>query len=225
MSIAIIIPVLNEAANLPRFATDLQQLHPAPQAVIVVDAGSHDDSVMLAQALGLQVVVSARGRAVQMNAGAQHTQTDWLLFLHADSRLPPDALAQIQRLPTTAHWGRFDVRLDAAQPIYRLIESLINLRSRYSKIATGDQAIFIRRRLFEQIGGYRIQPLMEDVELCKQLKRQQLAPVCLRSIVTTSARRWQHYGVWRTIWLMWRLRFLYSCGVSAERLAAQYRQG
>lgn len=224
-SIAIIIPILNEADNLPRLAADLQKLYPAPQHIIVVDAGSHDDSVQLAHSCGLEVVQSARGRAAQMNAGAAQTQTDWLLFLHADSCLPSDALAQIQQLPATANWGRFDVRIDATQPIYRIIENLINLRSRWSKIATGDQAIFMRRCLFEQMSGYRIQPLMEDIELCKQLRQLNLPPVCLRQVVTTSARRWQQHGVWRTIWLMWRLRFLYSCGVSAQRLATQYRQG
>lgn len=221
--IAIIIPMLNEAANLPRLATNLQQLQPAPLSVIVVDADSHDDSVAVARSFGFQVVSSARGRAVQMNTGAAQTQASWLLFLHADTRLPLDALAQLDKLPPTAYWGRFDVQLDAAQPIYRLIETMINHRSRWSKIATGDQAIFIRRELFERIGGYRDQPLMEDVELCKQLKRLHVPPVCLTSSVTTSARRWQQYGVWRTIVLMWRLRFLYGCGVSAARLAALYR--
>lgn len=227
--VTIIVPILNEAARLPTLAAELNALQPTPERVIVVDGGSQDGSVVLARALGFEVVQSARGRATQMNAGADHAeknhpaQTDWLLFLHADTRLATDAIAQLHTLPADAQWGRFDVRLNAAQPIYRVIERMINLRSRLSKIATGDQVIFIRAALFHQLGGYREQPLMEDVELCKQLKSLKIHPVCLRSTVLTSARRWQQYGVWRTIGLMWQLRFLYWCGVSPERLASKYR--
>lgn len=229
--VTIIVPILNEAAHLPTLAAELNALKPTPARVIVVDGGSQDGSVVLARALGFEVVQSVRGRATQMNAGATHAektysaQTNWLLFLHADTRLPPDAIAQLHALSTDAQWGRFDVRLDAPQPIYRVIERLINLRSRLSKIATGDQVIFIRSALFDQIGGYREQPLMEDVELCKQLKSLHIQPVCLRSTVLTSARRWQQYGVWRTIGLMWQLRFLYWCGVSPAQLAVKYRSG
>lgn len=227
--VTIVVPILNEAARLPTLAAELDALRPKPARVIMVDGGSQDDSVKLARTLGFEVIDSARGRATQMNAGAAHAeknhpaQTDWLLFLHADTRLPPDALAHLHGLPADAQWGRFDVRLDAAQPIYRVIERLINLRSRLSKIATGDQVIFIRATLFHQLSGYREQPLMEDIELCKQLKSLHIQPVCLRSTVLTSARRWQQYGVWRTIGLMWQLRFLYWCGVSPERLASKYR--
>lgn len=229
--VSIVVPILNEAARLPTLAAELGRLQPAPARVIVVDGGSQDESVVLARELGFEVVQSVRGRAMQMNTGAAHAekscpaQTDWLLFLHADTRLPLDAIAQLHALSTDAQWGRFDVRLDAPQPIYRVIERLINLRSRVSKIATGDQVIFIRSALFDQIGGYREQPLMEDVELCKQLKSLRIRPVCLRSTVLTSARRWQQYGVWRTIGLMWQLRFLYWCGVSPAQLAVKYRSG
>lgn len=227
--VTVVIPILNEAARLPTLVAELNALQPAPARVILVDGGSQDGSVELAHTLGFEVVQSARGRATQMNAGAEHAeknhlaQTDWLLFLHADTRLAPDAMAQLHGLPADAQWGRFDVRLDAAQPIYRVIERMINLRSRLSKIATGDQVIFIRPAMLHQIGGYPEQPLMEDVELSKQLKSLKIRPICLRSTVLTSARRWQQYGVWRTIGLMWQLRFLYWCGVSPERLANKYR--
>lgn len=227
--VTIVVPILNEAARLPTLATELHALQPAPARVILVDGGSQDGSVKLAHTLSFEVIDSARGRATQMNTGAAYAekkhlaQTDWLLFLHADTRLAPDAIAQLHALPADAQWGRFDVRLDAAQPIYRVIERMINLRSRLSKIATGDQVIFIRAALFHQLSGYREQPLMEDVELSKQLKFLKIRPVCLRSTVLTSARRWQQYGVWRTIGLMWQLRFLYWCGVSPERLANKYR--
>ena len=229
--VTIVIPILNEAARLPTLAAELRRLQPAPQQVLLVDGGSHDGSIELARMLGLVVIGSGRGRAIQMNAGAVYLnnnpqpQPDWLLFLHADTRLPPNAIAQLHTLPPAAQWGRFDVNLDAPQPIYRVIERLINLRSRLSRIATGDQAIFIRPALFERLGGYREQPLMEDVELCKQLKSLKIKPICLRSTALTSARRWQQYGVWRTIGLMWQLRFLYWCGVSPAQLAVKYQSG
>ncbi len=232
-NVSIVIPILNESESLSRLLAHLAQLQPLPQQVILVDGGSTDDSVMLAKqtikrltsanklVLNWQIVESTAGRAAQMNAGAALATGEVLLFLHADTLLPRDAIAQVVAATKTAQWGRFDVRLDSDQPMLKLVSTMINLRSRLSAIATGDQAIFITRALFEQLGGYPEQPLMEDVELCKRLKGV-AKPACLNSKVTTSARRWQQHGTWRTIGLMWQLRFDYWRGVSADNIKARY---
>ena len=222
MSVAIIIPILNEAENLLALKQNLAQLEPTADEVILMDGGSTDDTVVQAQALGFTVFQAPRGRASQMNAGAQATTADLLLFLHADTRLPADAVQQVQQTQTVKHWGYFAVRIDDTRPIFRVISQMINLRSRFTAIATGDQAIFVPRVLFEHVGGYKNIPLMEDIELCRKLYLFS-KPLCLRQHVMTSARRWQQYGIGRTILLMWRLRFLHWCGVPASKLVKDYR--
>ena len=144
-----------------------------------------------------------------------------LLFLHADTELPADAIDNVQQAVAQYDWGRFDVRLDSSEPLLKIVGLMINQRSQLVGIATGDQAIFIKKSLFEQIGGYPDQPLMEDIELCKRLKKIS-RPACLKSKVITSARRWQQYGTWRTIFLMWQLRFDYWRGVSPNVLKQRY---
>jgi rSAM/selenodomain-associated transferase 2 len=192
--------------------------------VIVVDGASVDRTAdVVTAAGGVRYVTSPRGRARQMNAGARVAGGDVLIFLHADTRLPGGALQAVERAMTdpTVVGGRFDVRFDAARPVMRMVAWFINRRSRLSGIATGDQAIFVRRTVFEAIGGYPDIPLMEDIELSRRLKRHgRLA--CLREQVTTSARKWEQEGVARTILLMWLLRSLHFCGVSPARLHHLY---
>lgn len=231
--ISVIIPILNEADNLLQLIAHVAELNPPPQQVILVDGGSTDNSVDVAQTLiealmndiqstiNWQVIESAAGRAMQMNTGAGLATGDILLFLHADTQLPSRAIADIAQAMIRYEWGRFDVRLDSRNPMLWIVSSMMNGRSRLTGIATGDQAIFIKKLLFEQIDGYPNQPLMEDIELCKRLKNI-AKPACSKNKVTTSARRWQQQGTWRTIILMWHLRFDYWRGVSPEILKQRY---
>ena len=232
LKLSIIIPLLNEADNLPELIAHIASLDPAPQQVILVDGGSVDGSVAIAKsvlksteiaqlAIDWHIIESTVGRAQQMNAGAMLATGDVLLFLHADTELPADAIDNVQQAIAQYDWGRFDVRLDSCEPLLKIVGFVINKRSRLMSIATGDQAIFIKKSIFEQIGGYPDQPLMEDIELCKRLKKF-ARPACLKSKVITSARRWQQYGTWRTIFLMWQLRFDYWRGVSPNVLKQRY---
>ncbi|MGE6324536.1 TIGR04283 family arsenosugar biosynthesis glycosyltransferase [Psychrobacter sp. NPDC078370] len=232
MNLSIIIPLLNEAGNLPELIAHIVRLDPAPQQVILVDGGSVDGSVAITNnvlkstetaqsAINWRIIESTVGRAQQMNAGAMLATGDVLLFLHADTELPADAIDNIRQAVAQYDWGRFDVGLDSREPLLKIVGLMINQRSRLMSIATGDQAIFIKKSVFEQIGGYPDQPLMEDIELCKRLKKI-ARPACLKSKVITSARRWQQHGTWRTIFLMWHLRFDYWRGVSPNVLKQRY---
>ena len=221
-ALAIVVPMLDEAATLPALLVHLAGWRARGCEVVLVDGGSRDDSVAMARAAGLRVVVAERGRARQMNAGAQACGGALLLFLHADTRLPEAADAMVCAALAVQAWGRFDVRIDGRPLMLRVVAALMNLRSRLSGIATGDQAIFVRRDVFEAVGGFPDQPLMEDIELSCRLLRVS-RPACLRARVRTSGRRWEQRGVWRTIALMWRLRWAYWRGVPAERLAEAYR--
>jgi rSAM/selenodomain-associated transferase 2 len=223
MKIAIVVPMLNERPELPDLLEHLLMLKRQGADILLVDGGSRDGSAAFARALGFPVLDCVRGRARQMNAGAQATASDALLFLHADTRLPVQGLEQVQAaLAAGAVWGRFDVRIEGRSPWLRLIALLMNLRSRWSGIATGDQAIFVTRAAFDTVVGFPEQPLMEDIELSKRLKRL-AKPTCLPGPAVTSGRRWETRGVWRTIVLMWRLRWAYWLGASAETLAKRYR--
>ena len=221
-ALAIVVPMLDEAATLPALLVHLAGWRARGCEVVLVDGGSRDDSVAMARAAGLRVVVAERGRARQMNAGAQACGGALLLFLHADTRLPEAADAMVCAALAVQAWGRFDVHIDGRPRMLRVVAALMNLRSRLSGIATGDQAIFVRRDVFEAVGGFPDQPLMEDIELSCRLLRVS-RPACLRARVRTSGRRWEQRGVWRTILLMWRLRWAYWRGVPAERLAEAYR--
>jgi rSAM/selenodomain-associated transferase 2 len=222
-ALSVVIPSLDEAANLAVLLPILAAELPSAE-VIVADGRSGDGSPdLVARLATARLVTSSRGRARQMNAGARVATGDVLLFLHADTRLPPGAAAAIDRAleDHAVVGGRFDVRFDNPGPAYRMIAALMNLRSRLSGISTGDQAIFVRRRVFDALGGYPDIPLMEDVELTRRLKRAgRLA--ALRARVTTAARKWEREGVARTIVLMWTLRLLYACGVSPARLHRWY---
>lgn len=222
--ISIIVPVLNEAAGLERMLGALANLRRRGCEVIVVDGGSRDDTVRIARAMSDLVIASPPGRARQMNAGAARARAEILLFLHADTFLPPNADDLIiERLQNSGlAWGRFDVRLSGRNVMFRLIETMMNWRSRLSGIATGDQAIFVRSEIFKCVGGYREIPLMEDIALSRSLKRYS-RPLCLRAKLTTSSRRWETRGICSTIFLMWRLRLRYALGADAAKLARDYQ--
>ena len=221
MMLSVIVPTLDEADSLPRTLAAARE--PGAAELIVVDGGSRDGTVPIARSLADRVLVSSRGRARQMNAGAAAARGEILLFLHADTRLPAHYPALVTRAladpPVVG--GRFDVRLDAHGVAYRIIERAISLRSRITGVATGDQAIFVRREVFERLGGYPPLPLMEDIALCRALKRAGRM-VALHATVVTSARRWQRDGVARTVVLMWALRAAYYAGISPTRLARIY---
>jgi rSAM/selenodomain-associated transferase 2 len=224
--LSIVIPALNEAAGLEATLQALQPLRLRGVELVLADGGSSDSTPTLAQPWVDAVVDAPRGRALQMNAGAARARASVLLFLHADTRLPPLAdvlvLQAVQRSDKGACWGRFDVRIEGRAWMLRVVAVLMNLRSRASGIATGDQAIFITREAFERVGGFPEQALMEDIEISRRLKRLG-RPACLRARVCTSGRRWEQRGVWRTIVLMWRLRWRYWRGESPARLAEAYR--
>ena len=221
--ISFIIPVLNEQQALAENLPALEAYADSGHELIVVDGGSSDASVQVAQGLGVKVVVAGGGRAGQMNAGARAASGEILLFLHIDTLLPPRADRQInsQLEVGKAVWGRFDVRLSGKNPIFRLVEKLMNLRSRLTSVATGDQAIFTLCSAFQQVGGYRSMALMEDICLSKSL-RSLSRPACVGNAVVCSSRRWEKHGIVRTIVLMWGLRLAYFLGASPDKLAKYY---
>lgn len=222
--ISVVIPVLNDAESLAMQRPQLAQVQALGHEVIVVDGGSRDHSRRVAREITPKVIGCKRGRALQMNTGADAADGDLLVFLHADTRLDPAAIATLTALHEKrgeGFWGRFDVRLDGGHWFYRVIESMMNLRSRLTGIATGDQAICVSRALFERVGKYPRLPLMEDVALSKRL-RKTAAPACLKPPVVASTRRWARDGIVRTTLLMWRLRLSYFLGADPARLARIY---
>jgi len=221
-ALCIVVPALNEAETLALRLPELQRLRQRGARLVVVDGGSEDDTLAVASAHADMALLAPRGRAAQMNAGAAACPADVLLFLHADTALPENADALVRRA-TLGHyaWGRFDVRLDSARPLFRVIEASMNRRSRWTGIATGDQAMFVRNDLFRSVGGFPEIALMEDIALSRLLKRHG-PPACLPERVTTSARRWERHGVWRTMLLMWRLRAAYFMGADPAQLALRY---
>ena len=219
MSLSIIIPVLNEADSI---AAALKRL-PDSAEVIVVDGGSTDNTVAIASVTADRVVASEAGRAKQMNAGAHVAQGDVLVFLHADTQLPVQFEHALSAFTQSTHaWGHFHVRLDDPRFMFRVIETMMNVRSRLTSVATGDMTLFVRRRVFKESGGYADIALMEDIEISKRLRCLSKAFV-VRDRVVTSARRWQAGGILRTVLLMWRLRLLYFFGASPDHLARAYR--
>ena len=224
MKLSIIVPMLNEAPALPDLLEHLLPLRRGGVEVILVDGGSEDGGAAIATCASFEVVRAERGRARQMNAGAAAARGDVLLFLHADTRLPDGAIQLIDAALADGRrvWGRFDVEFDIRTWTMDATAFLMNLRSRLSGIATGDQALFMTRAAFDAVGGFPDQPLMEDVEITSRLRRRS-RPACIRRPVLTSARRWQSRGPWRTILLMWRLRLAYRFGASPADLARHYR--
>lgn len=220
--LSIVVPVLDEEAGIVDALLALAPLRAAGAEVVVVDGGSSDRTVAFARPLTDRLLSAPRGRGSQMNAGAASAGGDLLLFLHADTRLPPDADGLIRLAIDRGHaWGRFDVRIASRRPALRLVAAAMNLRSRLTGIATGDQGMFVSRTSFDAAGGFPDLPLMEDIVLSRRLRRQG-RPACLREMVSTSGRRWEHHGVWRTILTMWWLRWRFYCGADAARLARAY---
>ena len=222
MKLSIIMPVLNEAAEIEAALQALAPYRARGVEIIVADGGSSDGTAALARPLADRVIAAPRGRSLQMNAGAAIAQGDVLLFLHADSRLPEDAdrLVLDGLARSGRSWGRFDVRFDDGG-LLRIVSAMMNLRSRLTGIATGDQAMFMTGAAFERAGGFPPIALMEDVALSARLKRAS-KPLALHVRVTTSARRWQVQGTLRTILLMWRLRLAYFFGSDPNGLAKAY---
>lgn len=248
----IVMPVLNEGADLVARLRALTPLRERGAEVVVVDGGSTDSTWAIARRWADAVLVAPRGRASQMNAGARwvkktpvlrahnalninyfdskQSNTNMpiqgyptaLVFLHADTHLPAHADRQIADALQAGHdWGRFDVRIQGQHPLLPMVAALMNWRSRWRHIATGDQAIFVRRSSFEAVGGFPDQPLMEDIALSAKLARLS-PPACLSGPVVTSGRRWDQHGFWRTVLLMWQLRWAYWRGASPHALAARY---
>ncbi len=221
-ALCIVLPVLDEAPALATRLRALEGLRRRGARVVVVDGGSRDDTLAIAREYADLALLAPRGRASQMNAGAAACPADVLLFLHADTVLPENADVLVRRATLGPFaWGRFDVRIDSPRRLLGVVGALMNVRSRWTGIATGDQALFVHHELFQQVGGFPDLPLMEDIAICRLLKKRGL-PACLRERVTTSARRWERHGVWRTIFLMWRLRAAYFFGADPNELAIQY---
>jgi rSAM/selenodomain-associated transferase 2 len=222
-ALSIIIPVLDESENIAACLESLVPLRARGAQIVVVDGGSRDDTVQRALPLADIVISAPRGRAGQLNAGARQASAATLLFLHADTRLPDhaDTLIESGIRDSQRVWGRFDVRIAGSHRLLPVIAWFMNQRSRLTGIATGDQGMFATRAAFDRAGGFPAIPLMEDIALCKALKKQG-PPLCLRARITASGRRWEQRGAFTTMVLMWRLRLSYFFGADPDRLAQQY---
>jgi len=224
MKFSVIIPTLNEEKTIQSCLWALQPLRNDCE-IIIVDGDSIDNTKILALPLVDKVMTSAKGRAKQMNNGASYATGDMLIFLHADTRLPENALSLIQqKISSTRQWGRFDIQLSGNSFMLKVIAQMMIWRSRLTGIATGDQVIFVMREAFEKAGQYPEINLMEDIALCKALKKIS-PPICLKDKVISSGRRWEHNGIYRTILLMWSLRLRYFFGTDPQTLAFLYTNG
>ena len=222
MKISIIIPVLNEAKVLLLLLNQLQYLRVKGHEIILVDGYSNDNSCQCAQGLADIILKSDRGRALQMNHGACHATGELLLFLHADTRLPDNVdMLLTSAIHSNRAWGRFDVRLSGNPILFRIIEWFMNMRSRLTGVATGDQAIFITAGLFREINGFPEIALMEDIALSTKLRRI-YRPIHLYEKVVTSSRRWEDNGIIRTVLTMWEIRLRYFLGAEPSTLAGLY---
>jgi rSAM/selenodomain-associated transferase 2 len=221
MKLSIIIPCLNEAEVIVESLLRLQPLRQQSIELLLVDGGSSDNTRELAEPLVDSVLSSRSGRAIQMNTGAQHASGDYLLFLHADTYLPDSFLDEkIRWQSSLSAWGFFPVRLSGKHWLLRVVAWCMNHRSRLTAMATGDQAIFIRRDIWKQLEGFAEIPLMEDIELSRRLKHWR--PYVARSRVITSSRRWEDNGMVSTILLMWWLRWRFFCGADPVDLKKRY---
>ncbi len=221
--LSIVIPVLNEAARLGQFLANLQRAFPDAEHLIV-DGGSQDETLAIALRSGTTVLTSEPGRAAQMNLGAAAASGTWLLFLHADSKFDfteRDLYPELEAPSEAATWGFFTVHLEGESRMLPLVASMMNLRSRLTRVATGDQGLFVETKLFRSLGGFASIPLMEDVEICKRLRRES-TPLKPPLVLKASGRRWDEQGAWSTILRMWGLRLAYWLGVSPERLWRYY---
>ncbi len=220
--ISIIIPVLNEADTIQIFLQKLQPLREQGHEVVLVDGKSQDATAALARPYVDRMMSSDRGRARQQALGAKMATGQVFLFLHADTQLPEQADQIIlNALFNHYFWGRFNVHLSGSHWLFRIIEQMMNWRSCLTGIATGDQAIFVSRTLYNDIGGMPQMELMEDIELSKRLGKIS-RPICLKSTVITSSRRWENKGILRTVFFMWNMRLQYFFGVKSEQLLKKY---
>lgn len=224
MYVSIIIPTLNEEESIEKILLQCQSYRKLGHEVIVIDGGSSDKTISIAEQLSDKVISSELGRAVQMNQGASKAKNEILWFLHADTSLPKNAIENIQQALNKSDWGRFNVRLSGSNVLFRVIEKMMNFRSCVTAIATGDQGIFVKHETFGEVNGYSNIPLMEDINLSAKLKKIS-KPACLKQELITSSRRWEKNGIISTVFLMWRLRFLYWLGVASEKLSVLYRTG
>ena len=222
MFVSIIIPVLNEESSIKDLLHQLQTYRQQGHEVIVVDGGSNDNTCSISKPLSDKVITSESGRALQMNNGAAHSENDILWFLHADTLIFDKSVEQVQQALNKNDWGRFNVKLSGSHILFRLIEKMMNVRSCLTGIATGDQGIFVKKYVFNAVNGYPNILLMEDIEISKKLKLIS-RPICIKEKLTTSSRRWEEKGILSTVLLMWKFRLLYWLGVSADKLAVQYK--
>jgi len=220
--ISIIIPTLNESESIDKTLNSLLAILKEGNELIIVDGGSNDDTLLKCKKYTDKIYTANKGRAIQMNAGVDKATNDILLFLHADTLMPINFIAEIlAALKANNKWGFFKVKFTSRHLLLRLVSTLMNARSCLTKIATGDHTIFIEKELFEEIGGYKEISLMEDIELSLSLKKHS-KPYCVNAFVTTSSRKWESNGIIKTILLMWKIRFLYFFGVSPQKLVNIY---
>lgn len=222
--VSIIVPTLNESEQVAAALSPLQAVRRSGHEVILVDGGSEDRTCEMAEPWVDRVEVLPKGRALQMNAGARVAEGGTLLFLHADTRIPPEAMsAFLDGFPSSRRvWGCFDVSLSGRHPMFRVVETMMNVRARLTGIATGDHAMFVHRETFEKVGGYPEIPLMEDIAISRLLRREG-RPFFPRGRIVTSSRRWEENGILSTILLMWRLQVAFALGADPHRLAESYR--
>lgn len=225
-AVSIILPVLNEAAGINAFIGNLRsQAAPGKVEIIVVDGDPAGGTLAAIRDKDVLTTVSQRGRALQMNCGASLASGDILLFLHADTMLPPNALPGIQAVLNTGQCtaGAFDLGIASTRRIFRITERYVALRTLLTRVPFGDQAIFLRRDYFFSLGGYKDIPLMEDVELMKRIRRRGDRICIIPDKVMTSPRRWEKEGVLFCTFRNWALQAAFSLGVPPERLANWYR--
>lgn len=221
-ALSVVIPALNEAAIITDTLARLQGLRALGAEVLLVDGGSTDATGTLADPLVDRLLASPPGRARQMNAGWRGARGALVWFVHADTVITEDHWRAVLQCGSAAGWGWFDVRLDSPRPVFGLVAALMNRRARLTRVATGDQGIFVARGLLEQIGGFPEIPLMEDVALCRRLKGRAAHPIA-RPRLVASARRWERHGTARTILKMWYLRAAFYLGADPAKLARSYR--
>jgi len=220
--ISIIVPVYNEASSIETFLKSLQLFRQYGHEIVLVDGKSQDQTLQLARPYVDRMISSEKSRARQMDLGAKMASGQVFLFLHADTQLPELADQLIlNSLAQGFHWGRFNIRLSGSDKLFRLIEKMMNWRSCLTGIATGDQAIYLSKMLYKDIGGFPQIALMEDIELCTRLIKW-TKPDCIKQTVISSSRRWEKNGIIRTVLLMWMMRLQYFFGVSPEKLQKQY---